>query len=282
MLVKPWGTRGSIPAPAVATARYGGNTPCVEVRAPDGETLILDAGIGLHWLGVGLIEGGFSRRQRRAHILLTHTHWGHIQGLPFFQPMLDGNCRFNLYGSPGPGNGSLRDLLLQQMDSAYCPVPNFFEDRIGARLTIADIDETPFQIGDTRVTPRRVNHVAGADCLGYRLECGGASMAYIPDVEYLEAAHRQPALELAAGAGLLIHDAHFAADEYVGHRGTGHSSDRAAVDLAREAGVGRVLLFHHHPDRADSAIDRIVATHQDCGLSVEAAAERAEYRLGET
>lgn len=277
MRVKLWGTRGSVPTPAAATARYGGNTPCVEVRAADGEILILDAGTGLHWLGAGLIDSGFSRLKRRAHLLITHTHWGHIQGLPFFQPMLDGNCRFSIYGS---GDVTTMEQKLQwQMDRAYCPVPNFFDDRVGARVAILDIDEAPFQIGATRVQARRVNHAAGSTTFGYRLDNGARSLAYVPDVEYLEPADREPVLALADGVDLLIHDAHHTQGERAAWRGCGHASDDDAVAVAREAGVARLLLFHHHPDHDDRAIDQLVARHAGTSPPVEAAVERQVYAL---
>lgn len=274
MRVKLWGTRGSVPTPAAQNTRYGGNTSCVEVCTGE-ETIILDCGIGLHWLGQDLLR---SREGGRAHILLSHTHWDHIQGIPFFQPMLSRDWRFTILGCAG--NGSLQDLLLRQMDQAYCPVPNFFDDEVGARLTIQDIDEEPLHIGATRVTPRRVNHMTGTACLGYRLEADGSSLAYIPDVEYLEDSHRIPALELAAGVDLLIHGAYCSDAEYGTARGRGHASDTAAIDLAREAGAARLLLFHHHPDHDDDTLDAVVEGHRHCGLPVEAAAEGTVYVLG--
>ncbi|MEE2832270.1 MAG: hypothetical protein VYD18_07910 [Candidatus Latescibacterota bacterium] len=109
--------------------RCGGNTPCVGVRTVDGELLILDAGIGLHWLGTELLGNGFAEGGQ-AHILITHTHWGHIQGLPFFPPMLVGGCHIHLYGSGG--SAPLGNVLRRRMERAYCPVPNFFDDGVGA------------------------------------------------------------------------------------------------------------------------------------------------------
>ena len=158
--------------------RCDGNTPCVGVRTVDGELLILDAGIGLHWLGTELLGNGFAEGGQ-AHILITHTHWGHIQGLPFFPPMLVGGCHIHLYGSGG--SAPLDNVLRRQMERAYCPVPNFFDDGVGATVTATDIDEKAFRIGATTV-PRRVNHAPGVPTFGVGLDDGECSMAYIPDV----------------------------------------------------------------------------------------------------
>ncbi len=276
MHVKLWGTRGSVPSPTSATTRYGGNTPCVSVRAADGKLLILDAGIGLHWLGGELLGNGFAE-DGEAHVLITHTHWAHIQGLPFFQPMLIAACNIHLYGDGG--DTPFREVLLRQMEHAYCPVPNFFEDHIGATLTTTQLNESSFRIGATTITPRRVNHTPGVPTHGFRLDNGKSSLAYIPDVEYLDDTHRRPALELADGVDLLIHDAHHTSAEYESRRGCGHCSDDIAVELAREARVGKILLFHHHPDHDDDVIDGVVSRYADIGFTVEGAAERTEHIL---
>ncbi len=274
--IKLWGTRGTIPTPTPQTTRYGGNTPCVAVHAADGELIILDAGIGLHWLGEELLSNGFADGGH-AHILLSHMHWDHIQGLPFFQPMLVRDCHIHLHGC---GDGSpLMDVLHRQMEHTYCPVPDFFVDGVGARLTATDIGAAPIQVGVTTITARRVNHAPGVTTFGFRLDSCGQSLAYIPDVEYLEPGHRQPALALAEGVDLLIHDAHHTSAEYDGRRGGGHCSDAAAVELARMAGVGKIILFHHHPDHDDDVIDSVVRDHANSDVDVEAASEQAEYIL---
>lgn len=279
MQVMLWGTRGSIPTPSKGQTTYGGNTPCVAVRTSDRRQLILDGGMGLHWLGKDLLQAGFSSGTGRAYILLTHTHWDHIQGIPFCYPMLISGNRFFIYGCGDPST-SMVDLLKQQMATTYCPVPNFFEDHIGATVQVEDIDPGQFTIGETRILARQVNHVPGAVCLGYRLENGTSSLAYLPDVEYLEEEHRQQALELAQGVDLLIHNAHFTTEEYKNHRGQGYATDADALDIATRAGVGRLLLFHHHPERDDDAIERMAATYADGDIPVEAARQGAQYILG--
>ena len=278
MRVKLWGTRGSIPTPESATSRYGGNTPCVEILADDGERIILDAGIGLHWLGQRLIEDGFGVGRGEAHLLLTHTHFAHIQGIPFFTPaMIPGN-HFIVYGR-GSGDDSLDDLLRKQMDTTYCPVPNFLGGGIGARMELREIDAGDFTIGSTAVSVRLVNHVADAHALGFRLESAGHSMAYLPDVEYLREEDRDAALLLAKGVDLLLHDAHYTGAEYGQMQGRGHCSADDAVAVASDAGAERLLLFHHHPNRSDADIDAMVASFAGSGVSVEGACEGAEYNL---
>jgi phosphoribosyl 1,2-cyclic phosphodiesterase len=265
-----------VPSPSPANAGYGGDTCCIEVRTPGGTLLILDAGMGLHWLGRALMEGAFGAGQGQAHLLLSHTHWGHIQGIPFFTPLLIAGNRFSLYG---PGEGEpLKDAMRQQLHPTYCPVPNFFNDQVGATIQIQEVEEGDFAVEDAKVRVRRVNHTPGAACFAYRIEAGGRSLAYIPDVEYPDEAQRRPALELAQRADLLFHDAHCRDAEY--RPGCGHSSDLQALALAREAGAKRLALFHHHPARSDQEIDAVVAAHQGHKLAVEGARQGQVYQLG--
>lgn len=278
MHIKLWGTRGSVPTPEASKTGYGGSTPCVQVEAPDGELFILDAGIGLHFLGKALLEQS-AGQPIDGHILLTHFHWDHIQGIPFFMPLYFEGNRFEIYGDPGSGV-DLESLLRQQMDACYCPVPNFFDDRTGADLTLTATGECRFAVGATTVATRRVNHVPGEPCLGYRLECDGRSLAYIPDVEYLEEEHREAAVDLARDVDLLIHDAYHAADQHV--RGSGHSSDAHAVEIGHAAGAAQILLFHHHPEHTDETIDAMVSSHQGNGLPVGAAREGEDLVLEAT
>lgn len=274
MRVTLWGTRGSVANPSATTRRYGGSTPCVEVRGTAGELVILDAGIGLHWLGQKLLGEGFTQGGE-AHVLLSHLHWDHIQGLPFFTPMLMAGNHIQIYGRTGNGQ-SLEDALLWQMERAYCPVPNFFEPEIGARLTIHDLEDTPLEIGGIQITTRQIHHGTLDMCLGYRLENEGGSLAYLPDVNYTSPEHLKAAIDLAAGVDLLIHDAHHTlSDTEV----DGHATDADAVRVGEEAGVGRVLLFHHHPDRSDEEIDAIVDSYQNHRVPVGAATQGDVIRL---
>ena len=281
MKITLWGTRGTVPTPPLpgsSLSSLGGNTPCVAVDVDGCEPLILDGGTGLHWLGDALLSGDFARGCGLAHLLLTHTHWDHIQGIPFFPPLIVPGNRFTFYGC-GSGGRSLAALLDDQMDTVYCPVPNPFSCAVGAHVEVREIGEESFQIGPVQLTARRVNHRPDAACLGYRLQHGNAVMAYLPDVEYLEEKHRHPALGLARDADLLIHDAHFTSAEYAHRRGQGHCSDGDAADLARDAGARHLLLFHHHPDRKDASG---YATARTVGNPiVEAACEGARYVIAD-
>lgn len=237
--------------------------------------LVLDGGMGLHWLGRHLMEGAFGAGQGQAHLLLTHTHWGHIQGMPFFTPLLIAGNQFTLYG---PGEGEpLKDAMRQQLNPTYCPVPNFFNEQVGATVRIEEVGEGAFRIGEVEVRVRRVNHTEGSACFAYRLEAGGRALAYIPDIEYGDPEDRVPALELAHRVDLLFHDAHCRAEEC--RPGCGHSSAAQALELALEAGVQRLAFFHHHPERTDQEIEAVVAAHQRPGLVVEAARQGQVYQL---
>ncbi len=274
MRVKLWGTRGSVSNPSDETRRYGGNTPCVEVRGTGGEVVILDAGFGLHWLGLRLMGEGFGSGAE-AHVLLSHLHWDHIQGIPFFTPMLVEGNHIRIYGRSNNGQ-PLRDALMWQMERSYCPVPDFFDDRIGARLTVHELEGESITIGSVEVHSRQIHHGETKMCLGYRIENSGGSLAYLPDVDYTTQEHFDAAVDLVQGVDLLIHDA-------LNTPGTrqmpGHASDADAVRLGEEAHVGRVMLFHHHPDRSDDQIDAIVESYADRAVPVSAAAQGDEIRL---
>ena len=274
MRVKLWGTRGSVSNPSAGTRRYGGNTSCVEIRGTAGEVVILDAGFGLHWLGQRLMGEGFSSGSE-AHVLLSHLHWDHIQGLPFFTPMLVEGNHIRVYG-PGVNGQGLKDALMCQMERAYCPVPNFFDDSIGARLTVHEFDNASFTIGGVEIRARQIHHGDAAVCLGYRIENDGGSLAYLPDVDYTDPEHLESALDLAEGVDLLIHDSLNREDE---EPVKGHATDADAVRVGEQAGVEQVMLFHHHPDRSDDEIDAVVASYAGHRIRVSAAAQGDEIRL---
>jgi phosphoribosyl 1,2-cyclic phosphodiesterase len=254
-----WGTRGSSPTPGPQTTRYGGNTSCVSITGSDGRLVILDAGSGLRALGHELMaqRGGTIV----ADILLSHTHWDHIQGLPFFKPLSAAGNRFCVFGA-AQGEVPLQEILRRQMDPVVFPVPL---EALSARLEVQDIQEGEFSLADFRVRAFRLRHPGTT--LGYRLEPlrGGRQVAYVTDNELgaggtypVPADWRARLVQFLAGTDTLIHDAMYS-DQFIQQRaGWGHSTPRQAVELAGEAGCERLMLFHHEPENDDALIDQLV------------------------
>jgi phosphoribosyl 1,2-cyclic phosphodiesterase len=290
--VRCWGTRGSVPAPGPFTLRYGGNTSCVEVRTSAGQSLILDAGTGIRLLGERLPLATGGDEDSPVHLFLTHFHWDHIQGIPFFSPLQNPRTRVTVHG-PRQGKRSVEGLLRSQMSPVFFPLPFA---RLPAELSYRHVGEEAWEGVGLRVASIRVRHPSRT--LGYRVEGEGVSVAYVPDNELgwvdrgsttqMKAYDRF--LDFLDGVDLLIHDAMYTDEEYRARRGWGHSSVGQTVRLARDAGVGRLWLFHHAPERTDAVVDRIV--DRECrgaaaagrgDLRIEAAREGVEVELkGET
>jgi phosphoribosyl 1,2-cyclic phosphodiesterase/DNA-binding response OmpR family regulator len=262
MRLRFWGTRGSIAKAGPSTVRYGGNTSCVEVRSKAGTLLVLDCGTGAHGLGQALVAARTA--PYRGHMLITHTHWDHIQGFPFFAPLFVKGDEWDVYAPRGLRE-SLRDSLAGQMQYTYFPISL---EQFAATIRYHDLVEGVFTIGDVRVTTRYLNHPALA--LGYRLEADGAAIVYATDHEpHTRALAEGDAgdlrgedrrhVEFLADADLIIHDAQYTAAEYPAKVGWGHSTLESVVAVAGAAGARRLALFHHDPLRDDEAIDRLVA-----------------------
>jgi CheY-like chemotaxis protein len=269
MLVRFWGTRGSLAKPGPTTVRYGGNTSCVEVRLADGTLIVLDCGTGAHALGQALQSS--CAGPLRGHLLITHTHWDHIQGFPFFQPLFVPGNQWDLY-APGSGGQQLETTLAGQMEYTYFPVTL---EQLDATIRFHDLVESQFSIGRARIVTQYLNHPALT--LGYRLESDGVTVVYVADHEPhmrgrpedsppASAAggplHREDRrhVEFLTGADLVIHDAQYTAEEYPKRIGWGHSPAEWAVDYALAAGARRLALFHHDPLRDDDAVDHLVET----------------------
>jgi len=269
MHIRFWGTRGSLAKAGPTTLRYGGNTSCVEVGMADGTLIVFDCGTGAHGLGQALLASG--KRPIDGHLLITHTHWDHIQGFPFFAPLFIAGNTWDIYAPGGLGN-RLEETLAGQMEYTYGPLTL---EQLGATIRFHDLVEGTFDLNSGRITARYLNHPALA--LGYRLDVGGASVVYATDHEphtrdqsHTLDPHASPSRALAvhreeqghiaflAQADLVIHDTQYTAAEYPQKVGWGHSTVEYAVDVALAARVKRLALFHHDPLRDDAAVEHLV------------------------
>ena len=259
MQVRFWGTRGSIAAPGPNTARYGGNTSCVEVRASDGTVIILDCGTGARELGLHLAQT--MPHPIRLHLFIGHTHWDHIQGFPFFVPAFLLGSELNIYAPIGFQRG-LEEAMAGQMEYSYFPVK--MRD-LRSRIHFTELDEGFFRVGGVLVETQFLNHTAPT--IAYRMTSDGATIAYATDHEpFWNASGRvsqhpgdERHIAFLKGANLVIHDAQYTDAEYRDKVGWGHSSLEYAVDVALAAGVERLVLFHHDPAHDDAMMEQMEA-----------------------
>ncbi len=288
MKVRFWGTRGSIAKAGPRTCRYGGNTSCVEVRTAAGTLVVLDCGTGAHGLGQLLLES--EQKPLRGHILISHTHWDHIQGIPFFAPLRVPGNEWDIYAPRGLGQ-SLRDTLAGQMQYIYFPVTL---EELGATIRYHDLVEGVFQLCDIKVRTQYLHHPALT--LGYRLEADGISVVYACDHEPYSrrlasgkadiGEQDERHVEFLNGADLVIHDAQYLATEYSNKVGWGHSTVEYAVEMCRAAGAKRLALTHHDPLRDDDSVDRLVEVARgrlkdtEESMEIFAAAEGPAIELG--
>ncbi|HET9947980.1 MAG TPA: MBL fold metallo-hydrolase [Longimicrobiales bacterium] len=278
--IRCWGTRGSIPTPGPSTVRYGGNTSCFELRHR-GARLIFDAGSGIRLLGTEVLEKG----PNRIHIFLTHFHWDHIQGFPFFAPLYDPEDTIRVVG-PKQKDIDVQNLFAGQMGPIYFPVPF---NVVAASMEFEHLNDGSYELGDATLDVMRMRHPSFV--IGYRIRVEGLSVCFIPDNELegsmydVGAGWQERIREFVADADVLIHDAMYTDEEYTARSGWGHSTFSQALGLARECGVKRLLFFHHDPNRTDEALDEIVSRTRDLtaalgsDLVVDAAAEGTEIDL---
>ena len=275
-----FGVRGSTPCDGPSLARYGGNTSCVVIESPGQDPIVLDLGTGLRNYGTEPVAAG-RNVGLHASMLLTHLHWDHIQGLPFFAPLFSAESVVDIHG-PRQEAGPLGEVFAGVMCPPYFPIT---PDGLDASIRFHDTGDDDFPIGSAKVRSRWVRHVGPT--LGYRVEIGGVSIAYISDHGQacgggtpVEADDFVPheVLELADGADLLIHDSQHTQSEFAHKRHWGHCTIEYAVHVAHEAGVRQLALFHHDPAHSDDQVDAILRGAQDYavergGPSVFAASE---------
>jgi phosphoribosyl 1,2-cyclic phosphodiesterase len=247
--LKFWGVRGSIPTPGAGTVRVGGNTSCVELRA-GGEHLILDAGSGIRPLGLALAA---EKRELNLTLLLTHTHWDHIQGFPFFVPAYQPRNHVRILGY----EGALHDLqttLAGQMENPYFPVTLA---QMPGNLVIEELKSMTFELGPLKLRACRTKHPGVT--MGYRIETDAGAICYVPDHESAPGESAGAVGDLITGADVVMLDSQYTAEEYGAKRGWGHGCLDDVVRVAREAAVKRLFLFHHDPSHDDVFIEKMLA-----------------------
>ena len=282
MRVKLWGTRGSVPSPGPETLRYGGNTSCLQVTLSDGSLLALDAGTGIRGLGLAL-----GQEPARLHILLTHLHLDHIQGLVFFAPVFKPQTEIVIWGPSSP-EAPLRDRIARYISAPLSPVE---VRELPCDVSFRDCPETEWEIGSATIRAASVAH--RGPTLGYRIEDAGSSLAYIPDHEpglgtELDELDEDwiSGFALAHDVDLLVHDGQYADHEYADHVGWGHSALSDALSFADRVGAHRTLLFHHDPLHSDDYLDELHTEARDRWQArggqagtIDLAVERAELEV---
>jgi len=290
--VKFWGVRGSIPTPGPGTVYYGGNTSCIEVRA-DGEIIIMDAGTGIRPLGLALVEE-FKEQPLNLTLLISHTHWDHIQGFPFFLPAYNAANKLRILGYEGARAG-LATTFAGQMESPYFPIAM---QEMPGHIVIEELKELKFSLGAVRVEACFLNHPG--ICVGYRLFTSQGSIAYLPDNEPY--GHHPPSeedgswakepllerelIEFIQNVDVLILDSQYDEGEYEKHLNWGHGCVRDSVMLAQKAGVKKLYLFHHDPNHDDAFVASLLEKAREMiggigsSMRIEAAREGEEIILG--
>ncbi len=252
LAVKFWGVRGSIACPSPEHVVYGGNTSCLEIFAGD-QRIILDAGTGIRGLGQEFLRDGL----KKGTLLLTHSHWDHINGFPFFAPMFAPSYEFGIYAGHLSNAGGIEGVLSTQMANPLFPVPL---EALQAKLRFVDFKagESWDQGGGVMVRTSPLNHPNGAT--GYRIEHGGQSICYVTDTEHVIGKPDQRVLKFIEGADIVIYDCTYTDAEFPAKIGWGHSTWEEGVRLAKLANVGQLVIFHHDPDHNDDFMAQLERT----------------------
>ncbi len=279
MIARVWGCRGSVATPGPENVRYGGNTSCIEVRTDEGQLFILDAGTGIRPLGVAMAEDPL----REMHLLLSHLHMDHLQGLGFFRPLFNPDNTIHIWGPASPVE-SLETRIAKYLSPPLFPVR--LAD-IPSTIVFHDAPENAVSIGDATLVAAAVTHQGPT--VGFRITSGGGSLAYLPDHEPslgVDLDDLDPSwisgYDVAAGVDTLFHDAQYGDGEYPDHVGWGHSAIEHVATFARAAGVRHLVLFHHDPYHDDAALDALAAdARRHCGddLQVSMATEGTSFQI---
>jgi phosphoribosyl 1,2-cyclic phosphodiesterase len=280
MRITVWGSRGTIASPGPETVGYGGQTSCISLELADGSLVILDAGTGIRSFGMSLGP----EHPRRIDVLISHLHTDHIEGLRFFQPFWDPSVEFHIWGPPAP----LRSLQ-QRIAPFFAPpfFPVHLRD-VPSRPEFHEVGAEPWTIGSAVVSAALIKHPGPS--VGYRIEDGGGTLAYLPDHEPALGADLRviepewiSGLGMARDADVLLHDGQYTRDEYDARIGWGHSTPEDAVTFALRAGARRLVLFHHDPMHTDDQLEAMLADAEplaaEASIAVELAREGAVYEL---
>lgn len=302
MEVTFWGVRGSYPVPGPKTVRYGGHTSCIEVRSARGACLVVDAGTGMRELGKKLAAEQVGHASWEHHVILSHVHWDHIQGLPFFEPAYVGGTAIHVY-APRAAADELQQVIGGITRHEFFPVPL---EAVPADFEFREV--TPgvgISIDDFELMPMALNHPFGA--VGYRIEADGTALAYVSDTapfdrmlhkQHFTAAPETPnaadrrlldkmratLVEVLQGVDTVIYDTHFTSEEYERFPHFGHSTPEHALEICREAECRRLVLYHHAPSHDDDQMDQIEKTYRKAGrasgVEVVVARERMALMIG--
>jgi phosphoribosyl 1,2-cyclic phosphodiesterase len=266
-----WGVRGSIACPSPQYVAYGGNTACIEVNLGD-QLLVLDAGTGIRSLGSKLL----AEERNSARLLLTHTHWDHINGFPFFGPGFQPSRSFQIMAGHLSQRGGIREVFAGQMAQPTFPVPL---EAMRARLTFEDFEAgDSFQFdGGIRISTAPLNHPNGAT--GYRIEYEGKALCYVTDTEHVVGRPDDRILGLIEGADLVVYDGTYTDEEFPEHVGWGHSTWQEAIRLCRAADAKQLAIFHHDPNHEDSFMRDVERAAQKMWGRATVARERTRLRL---
>jgi phosphoribosyl 1,2-cyclic phosphodiesterase len=273
MRIKFWGVRGSTPTPERRNSRYGGNTSCFEIRLSNGTIIILDCGSGIRALGKSLLRE-FGEHPIHGYVFMTHFHWDHIQGIPFFGPLYRKGNVF-LFHSVLRKGLELRAAVEGQMVNPYFPVDM---SAMGAVRHFFDLDERPIDLNGAIISSAALNHPQ--ECVGYRVDADGASFVLATDTEPGSPFHDRTIRDLAKGADVLVYDAQYTPEQLMGDKkGWGHSCWLEGTRIAKEAGVKQLILTHHDPDNDDAYVDGLVEKARQEFPHVVGGAEGMEIEL---